>query len=218
MRCARKWQARHRDNISFHLESCLVCSLEPVCAHIHNRQKRECNSKWNREVMVGGEWSVTARRNEGDKMLQSHTGLCSQSITPKDIEKQPLLSIHLHSYLYFPLVHLILSFLVNTRLHPYLLALKKKSILSLYHPSSLNCLYSITGCVHNAMLQTCASITLMPFSFDESQRAAVLTNPYTWMANASWGAEEGDQTDSTQELWIDGASRIQMMRGNREEG
>ena len=81
MRCARKWQARHSDKISLHLESCLVLSLEPGCAHArtnththththshththththkqthththkHQRQRRECNCKWNWEVM-----------------------------------------------------------------------------------------------------------------------------------------------------------------------
>ena len=98
MRCARKWQARHGDKIAFHLESCLVRGLEPVCAYTHTHKHKvrythtnksqigdvnETERWWLRPERGGAE-SVTARRDEEDKKLRSHSGRCSQSI-PTDV-------------------------------------------------------------------------------------------------------------------------------------
>ncbi len=73
--------------------------------------------------------SVTARRDEGDKMLQSHTGFCSQSI-PTDIEIQLPLSIHLHFrssvHLFLQCILLYLSLSTQSFTHTFAFSKKKK--------------------------------------------------------------------------------------------
>lgn len=141
--------------------------------------------------------SVTARRDEGDKMLQSHTGFCSQSI-PTDIEIQLPLSIHLHFrssvHLFLQCILLYLSLSTQSFTHTFAFSKKKKKMpIFIFFlpilPSS--CLYSITGSLYNLM--PCASITLVPFSCDEAQLTAVLIKPYTCMTNTSWGLRRGPE-------------------------
>lgn len=177
MRCARKWQARHSDKISFHLESCLVCSLKPVCtdtytqAHTctNKRPRGDCICKWNWEVMV----KPIRRKGEQRKLevsLQAETreikySSHTQAADPnqyQQIEIQILLSIHIHfcssSHLFLQYI-LLYIFFVNTMLQPYLFHLKKKKIL--FPPL---CLYPVTGSLRNLLLR--ASITLVSFFCD----------------------------------------------------
>lgn len=92
MRCARKWQARHGDKISFWKSAWSAAYSHNVHTHTCQKQRRGGNCKWDREVMVklerdGAEKArpVTARGDVGDETLHSQTYLCSQSI-PKGRE------------------------------------------------------------------------------------------------------------------------------------
>lgn len=93
--------------------------------------------------------SVTARRDEGGKNLQSHSGLCSQSI-PRETEIQLLLSLHLtlSPVFTFPSSTSYYIF-VPTRLHPYVSNLLQKIIIIFFysHSSSSVFIQSLIPCI-----------------------------------------------------------------------
>lgn len=119
--------------------------------------------------------SVTPRRDEGDKTLQSHSGLVSQSIATFTEIQLPL-SVHLLLYSHFPSVHLTAESFVTTKPHPYVTNLfKRRQSQSILFPFVLLCPYSITGSLRSLTLG--ASISLVPFTCDEARQTAVLTKP-----------------------------------------
>lgn len=138
--------------------------------------------------------SVTARRDERDKMLD---GPLLPINTNRHRDTTSLVYSSALSLLYppFPYGRPAISRFINKRLYLYVCPCYKRCLSSsFFFPSFLLCLHSITGPLH--LLLLCASITLVPFSCDEVQWIAVLTKPYTCMANTSWGPGQGPD-------WID---------------
>lgn len=174
MRCARKGRARHSDKISFHLESCLVCSLKPVCADTYTqtytctnkRPRGDCICKWNWEVMV----KPIRRKGEQRKLeasLQAETRKIkysshTQAADPNQYQQteiQILLSIHIH---FCSSSHLFLQYILL-----YLFCQHNASpIFVLSNPPPPLCLYPVTGSLRNLLLR--ASIAPVSFFCDEA--------------------------------------------------
>jgi len=70
--------------------------------------------------------------------------------------------------------------------------------------------------IQSPIPQSDARIAHVTFSRDEAQTAAVSTNPYTCMIDASWGPKAVDRTESTPELRIDAG--FGRWRKSEEEG